>query len=646
MHTPEHEAPDSYMEELLRRREVPPEGLPPVPQELPMPYMPESGALIFGTSAAQLGGPVIPLRGALAGIGGGLGYAGGRASQRLAMLPQTPSFDDLAKDFMDATKMGLIQGAGEMAFPAIGAALGPAAAIGRRMAGTQLGRFGQLISPPKGITPEAQKAEGMLKSVGAPGLTMGQLGPLGTGAEVRFVNVMENVANASLVSRGFGRTREKIREGLQSYADNAADALSREDPSTIGEALRQVVEKREGTLYTAPADALFTEIRAAVPDLNVNIQPVMDVLTRERRAPLFSAVVGNLLKIREKNPAAIDQLVAMLESPTPLTGRMGPSPTHLVSLDQAQYFKTAIGRVLDKRFSDAAGQQMADNAGRLAQTMKGIIHSSLAEVDPNLAAKYMDATDMVRQGFEEFHTRLITGLMTKLEEQPGKLLQVLWQKDNQDLLRAVREAAGPFYEQRIQPRIISELVMNARDPLTGRIGGSALATQLTQYGPEMVEAGLGPKAFNEWMDIARAIKIGEDPARGLGTMFIQMRQATMIGGAGLAGYNIITGNEDAALGYTGGALTAFLSPWAFYKMTADPRLVKAFKIGILDAKVTPRGQIPSKMATFIRQLGFVSVGAATIERPKMMSPMPQLPSASSMEMLLQEPAAGSIRQAP
>lgn len=566
------------------------------------PHAPElagaAGAAGVGFYGATVGGPPGAAVGAVAGGAGG--HFIGQTIQDLSNgIDQ--SFDRIADNALAATKAGLLGGA----FEGVASFLKPgveALAEPFRKAGRWVGN--KLFVPVQ-QSEVIKKSDDLLKSIGAPGLTAGQLSDPGS---KRLATVAENMAYNSMTTSVVNNVRTSQQQGLKDYVAGLMEQWGKLPTKDAVDLFKWAVDDNFNTLYKKPMDVAMQDIRDNFMG-TINATPLLRRLQNSNEK-VASFIKTMFQKEHDSDPAAYDKLISLLQ---PAKGSKTTAALPNLSFDEAMILKTSLRELGEKNFTDAAGKQMAIQAKSMSKTIDAAIRRDLSGT-PDLLRSYDQSMATYAEGMHTFRNDLAQKFMQKIAAEPGAMATALLKPGQLEFVENVKTMVGDqMWKQVVEPRLAATIlyksfgIPNAHGVLSieGALSGKKLATELQQLAVDgTAQSVLGKPTYTKLLDLAQVIDHVGKPPKGAGGVFIQLAQAgaagAVIGGAA----GLLTGNDakSAGIGATVGApVFILLGPRMLGNLVARPDYIEAFKTGLKQTAAT--GRPSSVMIQVIRQLG-------------------------------------------
>ena len=520
------------------------------------------------------------------------------------------SFDRIADNALAATKAGLMggafEGAGTVLKPAINMLTEPFAKAGRWV--------GKKLFVPVQQSEVVKQSDELLKSAGAPGLTSGQLSEAGT---KRFGTIAETVAYNSLTSNVVNKIRSSQQQGLKDYTAALMEEWGKLPAKDAADLFKWAVDDNFNTLYKKPMDV-------AMQDIRENFMGAINATPLLRRLQNPNEKVSRFLttmfqKEHDSNPAVFDKLIKVLQ---PAKGSSKTAALPSLSFDEAMELKTALRELSEKNFTDAAGKQMAIQAGTMSKQVDQMIRRDLAGV-PDILRSYDQSMAQYAEGMATFKNDLVQKFMKKLEAEPGELANLLLQPGQTEFLGNVKTLVGDqFWKQTVEPRLGATLLYrsfgtpNARGTLSteGAMSGTKLATELQKLATDgTAQQILGKGTYTKLLELAQTLDHVATPPKGIGGVFVQLGSAGAVGAVLGAGASAITGG-DVPTGAVLGGVTFLLAPSMLGKLVARPDYIEAFKTGLKQTAAT--GKPAPGLITLIRQLAGQEVAKSFTQDPK------------------------------
>lgn len=583
-------------------------------------------ATVGGITGAQLGGPLPPARGVGAAIGGGLGYLAGRTSEDLEQggLPQLTT--NFTSHLTEAAKTGLMQGSAEMALPFVGQ-LGmavPGVKQGmQKLGGAVAGKVGDWILPK--MSPAVEAMNKRIVGQGAEGLTAGQrLDPL-RGEEAKWVQLGENIAHSAWFGGPLKHTYQVNEEAAQQAFTKFSDQLSTLSPRDFEGVVKQVLNGNIKQRVMEPARKIYDNLRSRAPGEIIEATPVIREL-RNPNSKLGDDVLSKLKLMRNSSndTADIDKLIGLLQTPAAGTqARFLPK----LSLNQSMRLKSAVDGVTDVLVpTDPAFKKKLQAAEAFSRQLESSTESGLLKQqqllnDPNLVSTYKNAARTYARLSDKYNNQFVQDVLKKVQDRPGTLANLLLPKSGpgaefagnpgewRKRVEAIKQAMGASWDTEAKPLLASSLAQRAWNEPAKRYDGYKLAQELKNYGSENLEALLGPKTGQALMDHARTLEHVAERPKGIGSVAVQLMQASALSGTlGAATGFAITGDVEGAL--KGGTATILIAPWLLGHLYGNQTWIKAMDKGLLEFQKT--GKPPGILLTTLRQAAAVA-GKPTLE---------------------------------
>lgn len=595
-------------------------------------------ATVGGITGAQLGGPLPPARGVGAAIGGAAGHLATTTAQDLSQGGVPQLMTNFTHNLTEAAKTGLMQGSAEMALPfvgQVGMAIPGVKQGMQKLGGAVANKVGEWILPKMSPT-----IEGMNKKIiaeGTPGLTAGQrLDPM-RGEEAPFVQLGENIAHSAWFGGPLKKAYKVNEEAGQQAFTTFADTLGKLAPKDFEGVVKQVLNGNIKQRVMEPANKIYNNLRSRAPGNIIESTGTIKEL-RHPNSKLGDDVIAKLKLMRNSgssptDTADLDKLVGLLQ--TPAAGAQTRALPKL-SLNQAMRLKSAVDGVTDVLVpTDPAFKKKLQAAANFARQLDTDIQAGLTRQqqllnDPSLVSTYQGASRTYARLSDKYNNQFVQDVLKRIEDRPGTLANLLLPKSGpgselasnpgewRKRVDAIKTAMGPRWASEGQPLMASTLAQRAWNEPAKRYDGFKLAQELKNYGSENLDALLGPKVGHAIMDHARTLEHVAERPKGIGSVAIQLMQASAISGSlGAATGFAMTGDLEGAA--KGGTAAILIAPWLLGHLYGNPTWIKAMDKGLLEFSKT--GKPPGILMTTLRQAAAVA-GKPTLEAALTTEPGP------------------------
>ena len=587
----------SVVKRVTSQQPQPPSGgnLPHVPEG-----MGAAGAAGGATFGMSVGGPPGAAIGAMAGGTGG--HMLGQTVQDLSNGVEQ-NLDRIAENALESTKYGLgngiLEGAGQFLRPVIDPVI-----YGIKWAGSKIG---EKLFVPKEISETARKAEELLREIGAPGLTSGQLSEPGS---KRLGTISENLAYNSMTTNIVNKIRNRQWQGLKDYVANLMEQWGQLPAKDATELFKWAVNDNFEGLVRQPMNVAMKDLREALPGNIVNATPLLRKL-QSPNAKVTDVVRTILEKEHEQDPAVYDKLIKLLAPTKPGAGtRALPN----LSLDEAMRLNAALG-TLERKYSkmaDGPSRTMAVAAGTYSKQLDAAIKQSLSGT-PELLRSYESSMAAYAEGMQTFKNEMVQKFMAKLNTEPGELANLVLQPGQVEFVKNLKNIAGDtMWKQVVEPRLGATVLYKAFGPpsksgglsIEGALSGTKLATTLQHLASDGTAQAIFPQTYTKLLDLAKTIEHIKPTPKGTGGVFIQLAQAGAVGAVvGAAGGFMQGGDTKSSLIGAGIGMPVFvlLGPRMLGRLVAEPKYIDAFKHGLIETQRT--GKPTTGLLDVIKHLG-------------------------------------------
>lgn len=260
-----------------------------------------------------------------------------------------------------------------------------------------------------------------------------------------------------------------------------------------------------------------------------------------------------------------------------------------MSFQQAQFFRSQLlGRA--RRATSEKDDVVRGVAEQLGKRLDAAMEEAGGGLQGPVAQTFRTANTFYKSGKQQYESELMRDLADKY---PSQIVDQLVKPGAVETLREARNAVGPEAWQKIRARATDRLIDEAVDDKTGHIVGAKMLGELRKYGrPTMSELYNGTDG-----DLWKFAKNVERLQRGqdnTGAVFVRLKQAGAIAGAGYSGMELATGDYKKAGAGALGATTILLTPALFARLVTSERGIKWLTTGI-DA--APGTKLAAKAAT-------------------------------------------------
>lgn len=423
--------------------------------------------------------------------------------------------------------------------------------------GTAGGALGEAAIPlvKKAFAPTVGKLEPAARTLIRTVTGKGGIVTPGTALDSRSIDLLENIAEASLFGGGVlkvakQKTRRLMQESVEEFAETFASKSSKED---IGVVLQHLIEEGADA-FRASAKVLYRNVDRLTQDVSVPtgaIKRVMQSVQERSERGLGSATIRKMARrVAELRDIESFSVLQELRSDFLAITRVG---TDIVG-NKAQ----GAGKLL---------------AGRIDKTMT----FSAAKLDPEALKAFREANLFWKQGKETFNSSFIKGLARK---DADVVFESAIKPARPLLIRKLRETiADPEVWKDVQGQFFADTLSKAAD-VDGIVSGELLLKELKKFGMPALMELLPQGQSATFRELAQALKLSQQPAsiEGTGKMLIQLTQGGAFIDLGSFAAGSLLGFDIAVAPGTSTAI--LLAPAAMARVFTDKTLSRWLSIGL------------------------------------------------------------------
>jgi len=396
----------------------------------------------------------------------------------------------------------------------------------------------------------------------------------------RVLDIADNVGRSSLfgggpIARQELQRTQFLNEVINDTVDKFGQSLS---PEELGLLVTASINRNK-TVQGAAAQRLYSKVDGLIEEAGGGA--VVDM------RPVKQWANGQLKRLA-KVPRGIktSQRVEMLEDVA--------KSDDFVTFAEAQDLRSEALTV-EATVAGAKKDKFVFLANQYADQVDKTIETSGRDLFPEALSVWRKANQLWRMRQEEFNSRFIRRIIRIGEDSPDKLSKAIFKPKSTVPIRKIRNIVSPAVWKRAQASLITDLVDDAIDPISGNVDPKKIFNALNKYGKETLKEIFPEGEHIALRKIAEAGELLNRPqAEGFGKVLVALTQGGAVTSGGAA---IITG-EPRLLLAAGGLLS---TPAAIGRILVSKRATRWLTTGMLERPGTREfARLQTRLLIFLR----------------------------------------------